>query len=132
MCEKILTRPIKFPSKYRISLEAQSLMKNLLIRVPSRRLCCGRLPSSPNKGVESLQSHAFFLQFDWAALCESSMLPPYVPTISSNVEDTRNFDKEFTKLGIKESPPDKGSIGENLFEKFSFSGVARDIDDDNS
>ena len=126
MCEKILTRPIKFPSKYRISLEAQSLIKNLLIRSPSKRLCCGRSPNSPNKGLESLQSHAFFLHFDWSALCESAMIPPYIPTIGKDIEDTRNFDKEFTKIGIRESPPDKGSVIDNLFDKFSFSGVLRD------
>ncbi len=126
MCEKILTRPIKFPSKYRISLEVQSLIKNLLIRSPSRRLCCGKLPNSPNKGIESLQTHAFFLNFGWDALCNLSLVPPYIPTIGKDSEDTRNFDKEFTKLGIRESPPDKGTVSEKLFEKFSFSGDIND------
>ena len=54
------------------------------------------------------------------------MIPPYIPTIGKNIEDTVNFDKEFTKIGIRESPPDKGSVIDNLFDKFSFSGVLRD------
>ena len=129
MCEKILSRPINFPSKYRISLEAQSLIKNLLIRAPLKRLCCGRLPESPNRGIESLQSHAFFRQFDWESLYNQAMPPPYVPTIGRDLEDTRNFDKEFTKLGIKESPPDRQNVGGSLFEKFSFTGTPVEFSD---
>jgi serine/threonine protein kinase len=46
MCEKILSRQLKFPSKYHISADAQSLIKQLLNRDATQRLGCGRKGNS--------------------------------------------------------------------------------------
>lgn len=51
MCEKIMTRPLKFPSKYSISNNAQTLISALLQRDPRERICCTGAAGS----IESLQ-----------------------------------------------------------------------------
>jgi hypothetical protein len=33
------------------------------------------------------------------------IIPPFVPPMGRDVTDTRNFEKEFTKLAVKDSPP---------------------------
>lgn len=106
MCEKILTRPVKFPSKYHISGDAQALIKSLLTRDPAKRLCCGRYADSPNRGLESMKKHVFFMGFHWDAMERKEMKPPFLPVIGHSAEDTQNFDKEFTKMALKESPVD--------------------------
>jgi len=99
MCEKILARPLRFPSKYKVSANAQAFVKALLHREPSRRLGCGK------KSYTGLKAHVFFAEIDWDALERGLVIPPFVPVTGGEADDTRNFDKEFTKLAIAESPP---------------------------
>jgi serine/threonine protein kinase len=105
MCEKILTRPLKFPSKCNISINAQSVIRALLQRDMRDRLCCSR-PVSNERAIDSLQNHSFFGDFDFNQVEAGIILPPFIPSVGRDPTDTRNFDREFTKLTLKESPPD--------------------------
>ncbi len=51
----------------------------------------------------SLNKHPFFADVDWIALEKLQVIPPFVPAAGREVTDTRNFDKEFTKLSVKDS-----------------------------
>ena len=95
MCDKILNKPLKFPSQFSLSPEVKSLLTKLLERDPSKRLGC-----LPVRGAFDIQEHPFFHEIEWAKLLEREMKPPFRPRVSSDT-DIRNFDKEFTK----ESPP---------------------------
>lgn len=66
-------------------------------------------------------------------MIEGRTSPPFVP-IRGNPDDTRNFDKEFTKLAIQESPTNS-AIAEkdcSLFDGFTFvdSSCMSDNDED--
>ena len=63
MCEKILKKPIRFPPKYDISIEAQHLICSLLDRNPNNRL-----GSRKTGGLGTLQDHVFFADINWTEL----------------------------------------------------------------
>lgn len=60
MCEKILKKPIRFPGKYAVSVEAQQLIRGFLERNPNNRL-----GSRKSGGLGSLQAHVFFADTEW-------------------------------------------------------------------
>jgi serum/glucocorticoid-regulated kinase 2 len=53
----------------------------------------------------NFQKHPFYSDVDWHALLRGQVIPPFVPPMGRDVADTRNFEKEFTKLTVKDSPP---------------------------
>ena len=87
MCEKIMTRPIRFPSKYNISKEAQDFIKGLLHRNPQRRLCCGFHRAG------ELKNTPFFEDMNWDSLERGLIVPPFLPKVSSKLPgDAQNFE----------------------------------------
>jgi serine/threonine protein kinase len=87
MCEKIMTRPVKFPSKYNVPKDAQAFVKGLLQRNPTRRLCCGFHRAG------ELKNTPFFSDMNWDYLERGLMAPPFLPKISSRVTtDAQNFE----------------------------------------
>lgn len=144
MCEKILYRPLNFPSqKYNLSKDAEDLIRCLLQREPHKRIhyqldyansaangfepatsissttssLRRPLPASPltDKERYCLQRHPFFSDMHWERLIECSLEPPFVPPRPQDVADTCNFDKEFTKLSIRLSlENDPAANGSNV------------------
>ena len=135
LCTKILTKPIIFPSssantdgstntntntiktKHVISPIAQDFVLSLLQRDSTYRLCCGKHQDSLNYGFISLQRHSFFQSINWEQLENNHIgnglnyiKPPYIPSFGKDADDTRNFDKEYTKSIVKDSPNDNKSI----------------------
>ena len=51
----------------------------------------------------NVQEHPFFADLDWAAMERGELIPPFIPPMSRDLTDTRNFDREFTKLAVKDS-----------------------------
>ena len=91
MCEKILYRPLKFPSKLDIPVDAKGFIKGLLQRDPRRRLC-----SSYHRAGE-LKTIPFFVnsQFDFDSLEREVIAPPFIPRVNSAMDapcDTSNFE----------------------------------------
>jgi serine/threonine protein kinase len=120
MCEKILRKPIRFPGKYSISMDAQQLIRGFLERNPSERL--GGIRAG---GLPALQDHIFFSDStDWDLVTRGQCRPPFIPLAGPDPADTRNFDTEFTKLSVKDMKDGKGD--ENTvpslldYEGFSF------------
>lgn len=98
MCDKILKKPIRFPPKYAVSIEAQHLICSFLERNPSNRL-----GSRKTGGLGTLQEHVFFSDVNWEELERGQTRPPFVPLCGGDPADTRNFDSEFTKLNVNDS-----------------------------
>ncbi len=110
MCEKILYRPLNFPTqKYNLTRGAEDMIRNLLQRDPSKRLHyqfgidISDSSNSSSRDKCCLQRHPFFEGMEWEKLLQCAVEPPFVPPRPRDVSDTCNFDREFTKLSIKES-----------------------------
>ena len=85
-------------SQYRMpehfSPALKDFIKQLLVRVPNRRLGCMQ------GGVAEVKQHPWFAGFDWDALAQRKMAAPYVPKVSSP-EDASNFDS----ASVPDHPP---------------------------
>eukprot|EP00931_Biecheleriopsis_adriatica_P102676 TRINITY_DN77615_c0_g1_i1.p1 TRINITY_DN77615_c0_g1~~TRINITY_DN77615_c0_g1_i1.p1 ORF type:complete len:436 (+),score=52.32 TRINITY_DN77615_c0_g1_i1:64-1371(+) len=73
---------VRFPNA--VPGYAASFIKELLSRDPS-----DRLPMKAG-GIKNIQTSKWYSRFDWDALANGSMEPPYIPVVSSN-EDVSNF-----------------------------------------
>ena len=122
MCEKILYKPLVFPvKKYNITRDAEDVIKGMLTRDFTKRMYyepaappvaaavpgSKPTPSSNNKPKNkyNIRQHAFYHDVDWVQLLKKQIIPPFVPPMGRDICDTRNFEKEFTKLAVKDSPP---------------------------
>ncbi len=115
MCDKILKKPIRFSSKYAISVEAQQLILGFLERNPANRL-----GSASAGGLAVLQDHVFYVGVDWDEAMNCRLPPPFIPLTGSAADDTRNFDHEFTKMSVKESPPLGSLVSRVDYGEFSY------------
>jgi serine/threonine protein kinase len=98
MCEKIMTRPVKFPSKFNVPKPAQAFVKGLLQRNPQRRLCCGFHRAG------ELKNTPFFSDMNWDYLERGLMAPPFLPKVSSRLpSDAQNFENlsTFQKIALQ-------------------------------
>ncbi|XP_066505963.1 ribosomal protein S6 kinase alpha-1 [Hoplias malabaricus] len=103
-----------------LSLEAQSLLRNLFKRNPGNRLGAG------TDGVEEIKRHSFFSTIDWNKLFRREMKPPFKP-IRGRPDDTIYFDSEFTAKTPRDSPGVPPSANAHqLFRGFSFVAVGAD------
>jgi hypothetical protein len=57
---------------------------------------------SSKSGCKNLKYHEFFKDTDWESVVRREAMPPFIPPSTADITDTRNFDKEFTKLPILE------------------------------
>lgn len=90
MCEKILHRPLRFPSKCNIPEDAQKFIKGLLQRDPRRRLC-----SSHHKAGELKTIPFFAKSIDFDYLERGLIVPPFIPHVKSKgPQDASNFENE--------------------------------------
>ncbi|KAI1903140.1 hypothetical protein AGOR_G00024140 [Albula goreensis] len=97
-----------------LSVEAQSLLRNLFKRNPGNRLGAG-----PD-GVEEIKRHPFYSTIDWNKLFRREIHPPFKPA-TGRPDDTFYFDPEFTAKTPKDSPGVPPSANAHqLFRGFSF------------
>lgn len=113
MYEKILKAELKPPAYF--SDEAKSLVSELLIRDPSKRLGGG--PTD----VEEITVHAFFAPLDMVKVYNCEYAPEYKPKVSNNL-DTSNFDPQFTREQAVDSVVDNSALQkvETKFEGFTY------------
>jgi len=88
--ERLRSAPLKFP--FYVSRPAASLIQALLNRDPLQRL-------GANGGVE-VQAHYFFSTLDWDALLRRELAPPFNPCKNQDVQESENFEKEFTTMAV--------------------------------
>ena len=88
MFELITKSDLKFPKKIQISDNAKDLIKKLLIKDQDMRL-------GAEGGFETIKNHPFFKGFDFKALEEKKIEPPFIPTLKGSL-DVTNFDIKYT------------------------------------
>jgi len=107
----IINDHLSFP--YSISKEAQSFIKGLMTKEPSKRIGVKRT---------DVMEHMFFRHIDWDKLERLEIQPPYKPVIKNN-KKPENFDRYFTKQKCVLTPPDEMimvNMCQDVFEGFSY------------
>ena len=75
MYEKILQDELTFPSGVSVNEDAKSLIRQLLVRDPLKRLGVGEADAKP------IRSHPFFEAINWDLLMKKQIAPPFKPEI---------------------------------------------------
>lgn len=103
----------------RLSPLAVAVVKGLLVKAPTARLCC-------HSGMDELKALPFFSGLDWEALYNRRLRAPYIPEINSK-EDVSSFETTFTKEAavdsVAESPrsiKNGGKSGGGILGFFGF------------
>ena len=92
MYELIMHAELRFPKKIPISDNSKDLLKKLLVKKQNNRL-------GAQNGFAEIKVHPFFEGFDFDALLEKKLEPPFIPKLSSKL-DVGNFDEEFTSEDV--------------------------------
>ena len=92
MHELITNAELKFPKKIPLSDNTKDLLKKLLVKKQHNRL-------GAKNGFEEIKIHPFFDGFDFNALLEKKLPPPYKPVLKGTL-DVANFDEEFTSEDV--------------------------------
>ena len=95
MYELITNAELRFPKRIPLSDNAKDLIKKLLIKKQDNRL-------GVHKGFEEIKAHPFFQGFDFEALLNKKMKPPFIPILNGTL-DVGNFDEEFTSEDVTNS-----------------------------
>eukprot|EP00123_Amoebidium_parasiticum_P017225 comp23759_c0_seq1/m.41127 comp23759_c0_seq1/g.41127 ORF comp23759_c0_seq1/g.41127 comp23759_c0_seq1/m.41127 type:complete len:778 (-) comp23759_c0_seq1:89-2422(-) len=112
--EAILNKKIVCPRF--LSSSAASIIRQLLVRDPERRLGSGE------RGAQEIKEHPFFDCIDWDKLYRKEIPPPFVPALS-DPRDVSNFDEEFTTEVAQLTPMDGPPLTkaeQAQFENFSY------------
>ena len=85
------------PRNYKVSEDAKNIISKFLEKDPGTRL--GR------KGLDEIKKHPFFSGINFDDLNKKKIKPPFRPNFSKEEQDlTNNFDEEYLKLEISDSP----------------------------
>eukprot|EP00128_Syssomonas_multiformis_P018769 Colp12_sorted_trinity150504_noHs@36098 len=93
--ELILKEEIKYPKH--LSKEAVSLLSQMLIKDPTKRLGGGK------RDALDIMEHVFFADVNWDDMLKRKLPPPFKPQIKDDT-DVSNFDKDFTEEIIQMTP----------------------------
>lgn len=94
--KKIINDKVKFPSN--IDPKAKRLIKSLLKKDPSRRIC------NKSAGIEGIKNCGFFKGIDFNAIHDKDLEPPFFPSVESD-RDTSNFKKIKVPMLNKDNSP---------------------------
>ncbi|KAJ7644191.1 kinase-like domain-containing protein [Roridomyces roridus] len=114
MYEKILNDPLVFGPE--IGPDARSILTELLIRDPTRRLGVN--------GAAEIKKHPFFANMDFKLLAQKKIQPPFKPNVTSPV-DVSNFDTVFTVEPPVDSVVENSNLSSTVqaqFSGFSYNG----------
>merc|ERR1719367_2401204 len=112
MYQLIKQAPLRFPMQLSSSLK--DVIKKLLIRNPKKRLGSG-----PND-FEDIKAMDFFSDLDFGQLYKKEIQPPYKPDVKKGMEDTSNFDTQFTSEPVVDSYVPASNLGNAEFGGFTF------------
>lgn len=112
MYELIEKFPVKFPDpvkhKIPMSEEVKDLLTKLLEKDPKDRI-------GSEGGVDEIIAHPWFDGFDFDKLVKFELDPPMIPKLSDDLEDTSNFDEEFTGQDVAHSAVEGNAL--NMVKK---------------
>ena len=102
MFDLITKGNVKFPKIVPVSPEAKDLIKKLLTKNQDLRL-------GAKNGFEDIKNHPFFNGFDFEALEQRKIKPPFKPELNGST-DVTNFDSQITSEDIVNSALSQESI----------------------
>lgn len=100
--ESVRSAALTFPDY--VTPSAQSLIRGLLDRNVMTRL--------GSKSTEDVKNHPFFSTIDWIELYDRKTMPPFNPCQHGDIEETHNFEAEFTNMMIN-------SVGDTIYRTSS-------------
>lgn len=104
----------------RVSKNAASIVRNLLIKNPRARLCC-------REGIEELKSLPFFENLNWDDLYNKRIEMPYKPELK-NTLDLSSFETTFTREAavdsIGELPAGQSKVKKGVLGFFGIGGAS--------
>jgi serum/glucocorticoid-regulated kinase 2 len=115
----------------RLSFDAVSVVRGLLVKNPKARLCC-------REGEKELRKLPFFASLDWDAVFNKQVRMPYIPELT-DAADTSSFETTFTREAPIDSVVDASSeSGKNskkgllgmFFGTSTASNTTTKVDDD--
>ena len=112
------------PRKYKVSNEAKQLINKLLMKDPGSRI--------GTKGLEEIKKEKFFSGISFRETTKKKNKAPIKPNIKKN-NIASNFDEDFLKMELSESPISdwsKGNEFSNWFDKFNQMDSTEGDDDD--
>merc|ERR1719192_1873480 len=112
MYQLIKQAPLRFPPK--LSAECKKLITGLLKRDPARRLGGGP------EDFDDIKKAAFFNELDFEQLYMKAIDPPYKPDVKKGMEDTSNFDTQFTSEPVVDSYVPASNLGNAEFGGFTY------------
>ena len=115
MFELITKSELKFPTKIEVTENAKDLITKLLIKNQDLRL-------GSMGGFEDIKNHSFFKGFDFKALEEKKLEPPFIPSLNGSM-DLTNFDSKYTSEEVVSSEISPKSLefiknNQEQFEEF--------------
>lgn len=87
---------VRFPTKISVPTAAQDLILKLLDKNPDTRL-------GSKEGAKEIKADPWFASIDWDKLIKKEIKPPFKPKITA-VDDTGNFDEEYTREIVGNTP----------------------------
>jgi serum/glucocorticoid-regulated kinase 2 len=86
MFKRILKQKLEFPEEVELSDECKDFIDKLLYKDPAKRL--------GNGGYQEILQHPFFKEIDFNKLLMKELDIPYKPTLSEDMFDVSNFEKD--------------------------------------
>lgn len=111
----ILEKPIRIPRS--LSVRAAHVLRGFLNKSPRERLGCHQ-----DTGFQDIQANPFFKTINWDQLYLKQVIPPYKPTMNSEV-DFNHFDPLFTNERVQLTPDNMtviSKIDQSEFEGFEY------------
>uniref|UniRef100_A0A3Q3FIV4 protein kinase C n=2 Tax=Kryptolebias marmoratus TaxID=37003 RepID=A0A3Q3FIV4_KRYMA len=117
--DSIVNDEVRYPRF--LSPESASLIQQLLLKDPERRLGAGE------EDAAAIKQHRYFQGMNWDALLAKKVKPPFQPVIKTP-QDVSNFDEEFTCLEPVLTPPrtpcELTAEQQEVFNDFDFSALS--------
>merc|ERR1712127_525392 len=120
MYQLIKSKPVYFPDPQRhqitMSKECQEFITALLEKDPAKRM-------GTRDGIREVLAHPWLQDIDHDKLQKCKIEAPFKPTLTSNVLDVTNFDKQFTQEEaivsvIQQSKMNKVNANAQSFQDF--------------
>jgi len=116
MYDKILTKPVPFPSY--MSSKARSVISKLMDKDWTKRL-------GTVGGAEEVKKDPFFDGLDWEGLYAKTLEPPFKPKVE-NPEDVTNVDEEFKQEAPQDTPVAPSKLAAKAqFSNFTYDGQTK-------